>query len=70
MAPNHPKTPRRVEDIDILGANMPYSYKNPSGTSSGALGRRVFVRPEFIAMLNEAGGPRCGVSISNMSRVG
>ena len=31
--------------------------KNPSGTSSGALGRRDFVRPEFIAMLNDAGGP-------------
>ena len=29
----------------------------PSGTSSGALGRRDFVRPEFIAMLNDAGGP-------------
>ena len=28
-----------------------------SGTSSGALGRRDFVRPEFIAMLNDAGGP-------------
>ena len=37
---------------------MPYFYKNPSGTSSGALGRRDFVRPEFIAMLNDAGGPR------------
>ena len=43
---------------DILGANMPYSYKNPGGTLSGALGRRDFMRPEFIAMLNEAGGPR------------
>ena len=32
--------------------------KNPSGTSSGALGRRDFVRPEFIAMLYDAGGPR------------
>ena len=42
---------------DILGADMPYFYKNPSGTSSGALGRRDFVRPEFIAMLNDAGGP-------------
>ena len=31
--------------------------KSPSGTSSGALGRRDFVRPEFIAMLNDAGGP-------------
>eukprot|EP00966_Prymnesium_polylepis_P102494 2374264-Prymnesium_polylepis.1 len=29
---------------------MPYFYKSPSGTSSGALGRRDFVRPEFIAM--------------------
>ena len=29
--------------------------QNPSGTSSG---RRDFVRPEFIAMLNDAGGPR------------
>ena len=36
------------------GANR----KNPSGTSSGALGRRDFVRPEFIAMLYDAGGPR------------
>eukprot|EP00966_Prymnesium_polylepis_P004902 112419-Prymnesium_polylepis.1 len=24
----------------------------------GALGRRDFLRPEFIAMLNDAGGPR------------
>ena len=31
--------------------------KNPSGTSSGALGRTDFVRPEFIAMLNDAALP-------------
>ena len=30
---------------------------NPGGTSSVALGRRDFVRLEFIAMLNDAGGP-------------
>ena len=46
-----------ADHTDIPGADVPYFYKNPSGTSSGALGRRDFVRPEFIAMLNDAGGP-------------
>jgi hypothetical protein len=38
--------------------------QNPNGTSSGALGRRDFVRPEFIAMLNDAGGPCWRYSVS------
>ena len=40
-----------------LGGSAFGYYENPGGASSGALGRRDFVRPEFIAMLNDAGGP-------------
>ena len=54
----HSESDMNADYTDILGADMPYFYKNPSGTSSGALGRRDFVRPECIAMLNDAGGPR------------
>ena len=43
--------------LGIRSARSHRRGQNPSGTSSGALGRRDFVRPEFIAMLNDAGGP-------------
>ena len=46
--------PRASGHVNLV---CPTSTKNASGTSSGALGRRDFVYPEFIAMLNDADGP-------------
>eukprot|EP00966_Prymnesium_polylepis_P145281 3355068-Prymnesium_polylepis.1 len=50
--PVSPLPQRRTRRHSVIPAP-----KNPNGTSSGALGQRDFVRPEFIAMLNVQ---RCG----------
>ena len=59
LGPDDPGQLRRPDFCgDTLAECREHSFtKKPSGASSGALGRRDFVRPEFIAMLNDAGGP-------------